>query len=260
MLHRVFSASVCAFALLLTGCGDGGGKAAGDDLAADFGKAADALTAKLKEGGRTSQLPGADDPAVKAYDEQAQKGLTALGTPALPVKGFDSFQSICGKAAAIVGAYVNAGVEQKSPGTDAAAAQMSSNVERYLDQMFTPLLFAAHCSAAHMPFLEETVDTSDTSKRAAIDQVRGGAFAQVTGMIQMAGAPDMDEARRRRVLDLLASDAPNFAVAMSQPQRREVIALAQQVRGAVPADVQPQADKVRAAFEQAKCGKLCSLE
>jgi hypothetical protein len=47
---------------------------------------------------------------------------------------------------------------------------------------------------------------------------------------------------------------------MSQPQRREVIALAQQVRGAVPADVQPQADKVRAAFEQAKCGKLCSLE
>lgn len=259
MPRYLLNASACALlTLFAAGCGEQAAEpAAAPTMTEEFQKSADALAAKLGAPGEKSQMPAANDPAVAAFDAQASKALAALGTPELPVDGFKTFEGLCARTAKVVGAYVGAGAG--TPGGPEQQKQMEANVVRYLDQMFTPLLFAAHCSAAHLPFLEEQVDTSDPSKAAALQQVRSGALAQAVGLMQMAAADDLDPARKRRIADLLAKDAANFAIALNREQRGELAQMAGALRSELPEDARAQTDKIVAGFQNAPCGKLCSM-
>ena len=245
--------------ILAAGCGEASKEAAKPTLSQDFEKSADELAARLTAPGGDGQMPAPTDPVVTAFDAQATKALAALGTPALPVDGFETFQELCGRTAKIVGAYIGAGASGGSGVAGADRKQMETNVARYLDQMFTPLLFAAHCSASHLPFLEKQVDPADTSKAAALQQVRSGAFAQTVGLMQLAAADDLDAGRKRRIADLLAQDAASFAIALNPQQRRQVAQMAAELKPALPEDVRAQADKIKAGFESAPCGKLCAI-
>jgi hypothetical protein len=136
---------------------------------------------------------------------------------------------------------------------------MVSNVEQHLDQMFTPLLFSAHCTAQHLPFLEGEVDPSNTARLQAVKQMRDGVAGQVIGLLQMASDPSLGAERRRRVMDLLAQDAPKFAVGLTADQRQQVMQAAQQVQATLPEDLRPQAQRLSAELQQASCGTLCSM-
>lgn len=264
--HLLTACAAALMAITLQGC-DGGGNeadanaaapaaAAEGDLTQDFTRAADALQAKLGAPGENPAMPPADDPAVDAFDAQAERALAALGTPQLPVDGFETFDAFCAKTAGIVGAYISAGAGPSGPNQE----QMLANTERYLDQMFTPLLFAAHCSAQHMPFLEKTASTDDiTGKETALQQIRQGAFSQAAGMIEMAAAPDLEPERRARILDLLAQDAEEFAIALSQEQRQQLVDMAGQLKGQLPPEAAGRVDAIQADFQKPECGKLCSL-
>ncbi|HEY0149124.1 MAG TPA: hypothetical protein VGB70_08960 [Allosphingosinicella sp.] len=259
MHHRLFAATAAASLLLaLGGCGDSGGNesaAAEPDARQQFAQAADALVAKTGTPGAKAEMPAANDPAVQAFEAQAAKAMTTLGTDALPVDGFDSYQDLCGKAATIVGAYAAAGTS----GTAGAAQQqkMEANIDAYMDQMFTPLLFAAHCNAAHMPYLDGEAGGAASDKKAAIGQVRQGMFAQVLGLVQMASDSSFTPERRRRIVELLATDASNFALGMGTQERAQVLQAVTQLRASLPADLQPQADTIRQKIESAKCGAIC---
>jgi hypothetical protein len=240
--------------ILVAACGGSAGGPAADGTQ-DFIKAADALLAKVGKPGEKSQMPAADDPAVKAFDAQAEKGMTALGTDAMPVTGFDSFDTFCGKTTNIVGAYVSAG----GSGGASDPQQMARNVEHYLRQMFTPLLFSAHCIASHAPFLEKTLTEQNLrTKPEAFQKVRGGVYAQVAGLLQMAAADDAKPDERKRILDLLSSDASKFAIVLSPEQRRQVAAMAQEAEAKLPADRRGQLGSFRTVVTGAPCGKLCS--
>jgi hypothetical protein len=247
-------AGLAASALLVAGCGGSGTSAKGSALAADYDKAADALLARMSDPAAKGQLPGKDDPAVKDYDDAASRAMAAVGTGDLPATGFDSFDRICGKGTKIIQAYVNGG-------TGAATADvqtMNANVQRYMDQMFTPLLFSAHCTAAHLPFIDKTISDSDLrTKAAAVAQIRGGAWGQASGLLEMAGDPTFDSARRQRIMDMLAGDAGNFALVFSAAQRQELARTAQSIKPLLPKDSQPDADRVSEAVAKAPCGKLC---
>jgi hypothetical protein len=246
-------AGAAATAALVAGC-SGSGPSAKGALAADYDKAADALLAKMNDPAAKGQLPGKDDPAVKDYDDAASRAMAALGTDDLPATGFDSFDRVCAKSAKIIQAYINAG----SGGGTADAQTMNANAQRYMDQMFTPLLFSAHCTAAHLPFIDKTVGDSDLkSKAAALAQIRGGAWGQASGLLEMAGDPSFDAARRQRIMDLLAGDAGNFAIVFSAAQRQELAHTAQSIKPLLPKDSQPDADRVSDAVLKAPCGKLC---
>ena len=255
MKSGLFRSTACAVILLLAACDGKGGSAPADaaaDTTAAFTAAADALSAKLEAG-----APAASDPAVKAFEAESGKALQTLGTPALPLRGFDSYDDLCGKTATLVAAYVNIGVD-KAP--EASKAElMNRNATQYLDQMFTPLLFSAHCSAAHMPFLEKEAGDDVAAKAAALQQVRGGAYGQVTGLLQMAGDRSLDEARRRRIVDLVGADAANFAIILSPDQRREIAAAVDSVKASLPDADKPAADKIKTAFATAPCGPLCKM-
>lgn len=259
-MRHVIAASACALALLaVSGCDGGeasnsGAGAATEEITRDFTQAADALQAKLGAPGEKSDLPLASDPAVQAFETQSARALEALGTPRLPVDGFETFDTFCMKSANIVGAYVGAGGGANDP------AVQQANVERYMDQMFTPLLFSAHCSAVHMPFLEETVSQGEVGdKAAALQQVRDGAFAQVAGLMQMAAASESGAEERQRILDLLANDAGEFAVALSRSQRQQLLSMVEQMKAALPPEAASKAETIGAAFRRADCGTLCSI-
>lgn len=237
-------------ALMLAAC-DSGSSAARESTAS-FTAAADTLTAKLKSG----QLPPPGDPDVKAFEAQSAQALKTLGTPDLPVDGFDSFQKLCGKASEAVGAYVNAGVQQ------AGAQQVeviNRNGEQLVQNMFSALLFGARCTAAHLPFIEKEVGDDINGKEGPLAQVRGGAFAQVQGLLEMAGSMDLDAERRGRVLDLLAADAGNFSVTLSAAQRQQLATLAESVRATLPEDRKGQVDKIKAGLTGSPCGELCKI-
>ena len=266
MLRPILALCLSSSLLALAACGDdgagtGGGGKAGSDLRADFSKAADALLARTGTPGEKAEMPAADDPAVQAFEAQAGRALNALGTDELKVDGFETYEALCGKTASIVGAYATAGVG--TAGADQAAQQsrMEGNVAKYMDQMFTPLLFGAHCNAEHMPFLEEQVGEAGAgdSKAAAVNQVRAGVFQQAMGLAQMAADSGFGEARRRRIVELLAADASKFAIALTPGQREQLAAAAQQLEATLPADLKPQAQKIRAALQSAPCGNICSL-
>jgi hypothetical protein len=252
MKSGLFRPSACGLALLLVaGCGAKEGSAP-VDASASFTAAADALSAKLKAG-----APPASDPAVRNFDSEAAKALKTLGTPALPLRGFDSYEDLCGKTATIVGAYVNFGVDQASEAS--RAELMNRNATQYLDQMFTPLLFSAHCSAAHMPFLEKEAGDQVASKAAALQQVRSGAYGQAGGLLEMAGSGDLDAARKQRIVDLLAADAANFAVVLSPAQRQALANGAESARASLPETARGQVDRIKAGFAAAPCGALCKM-
>lgn len=258
MQSRFLRLSVCASVFLTIGCSDeeGNSSAAAGDLRRDFTKAADALVVKTGAPGEKAEMPAASDPAVQAFEAQAMRAMTALGTDALPIDGFDSFTELCGKSTNIVGAYAAAGTS----GTAGAAQQqkMESNLETHMDQIFTPLLFSAHCNAAHLSFLDGQAKDAGPDKVDAIRRAGAGAFQQMLGLLQFAADEKMGLERRRRVVDLLAQDAPNFAIGLNAEQRGQMIAAAQELRTLLPAELQGHADKIRSGVEGAKCGAICS--
>lgn len=262
--HLLTACATALIALTVSGCEAGGNEsdanaaapAAESEVGRDFTQAADALQAKLGAPGANAEMPAATDPAVQAFDAQAERALAALGTPELPVDGFETFDAFCAKTAGIVGSYISAGAGGQGPSQE----QMLANSERYLDQMFTPLLFAAHCSAQHMPFLEETVQSDNIKgKEVALQQIRDGAFSQAAGMLQMAAAGDIQPERRARILDLLAEDAEEFAIALSAEQRQQLAQAAQDLGPRLPEDMRGKAETIAADFNKPNCGKLCSM-
>jgi hypothetical protein len=135
---------------------------------------------------------------------------------------------------------------------------MNANAGRYMDQMFTPLLFWAHCTAAHLPLIDKTLSDQDlTNKAAAVAQIRGSAWGQASSLLEMAGDPNFDAERRGRIMDLLAGDAGNFAIVFSAAQRQELSRTAQSIKPLLPKDSQPDADRFSQAVASAPCGKLC---
>lgn len=260
MNRNILAASCCVVALLLAGgCGQSGSEAGGaGDTAPGFVAAADALAAKLSASANDGRVPAPSDPAVQGFEAESGKAMSTLGTPALPIRGFDSYEQLCGKTVGIVSGYVNAGLA-RVPEAEKAAA-MNRNVDQHIDQIFTPLLFSTHCTAAHMPFIQKTVGSSDLGDKAgALRQVRDGAYGQVSGLLEMAGDTDLDAARRRRIVDLLAADAGNFAIILSRQQRQELGAMAERVGTGLPEDARAQASKIRAGLEQASCHRLCTM-
>jgi hypothetical protein len=251
MKSGLFNSSAVTVVALLAACGNPTGGSDNDTTAA-FTAAADALIAKLQAG-----APAADDPAVMAFDAETGKALQTLGTPALPLRGFDSFDDLCGKAATIAGAYVNFGVDEAPEASTVEV--MNRNAAQYLDQMFTPLLFSAHCTAAHLPFVEEQTAGEVASNGAALQQVRDGAYQQVGGLLQMAGDPTLDAARRHRIVDLLVTDAPRFAIILSTAQRQELAAAVDAVQASLPDADKAAAGEVRTALVGAPCGPLCAM-
>jgi hypothetical protein len=251
--------TIAALAALaaLAGCsgGAGGNGSAKADLAADYTRAADALIAKM-DGGKT--IPAASDPAVKAYDAEADKAMAAIGTDALPADSFDSFDNLCGKGATIIQAYVGSGLPAGAD--EAARAQaMNANAERYIDQMFTPLLFSARCTAAHLPFIDKSLSQEDVkAKPQALAQIRGGAWGQASGLLEMAADPKLDAPRRKKIMDMLADDAGKFAIVFTTAQREQLSQAAQQAKGQLPANAQGDADRIASELQKAPCGKLCT--
>jgi hypothetical protein len=253
MKSGLFRSAACALVLLAAAaCDNKAAAPSATDTTTSFTAAADALASKLQAG-----APPASDPSVKAFDAESEKALQTLGTPALPLRGFESYDDLCGKTATIVGAYVNLGVDQAPEASKAEV--MNRNATQYLDQIFTPLLFSAHCSAAHMPFLEKEAGGDVAGKAAALQQVRAGAYGQVTGLLQMAGDRSLDAARRRRIIDLVGADAANFAIILSPAQREQLAGTLDSVRAALPEADKAGADKAKAAFAAAPCGPLCKM-
>ena len=257
-----FATCLCALSLLfVAACGEEAvekGKS-GEDLGASFASAADALAARFGAPGGQSQIPPADDPAVLAFDRATGKALTALGTDALPLNGLESYEALCGKTATIMQTYVSTGISDEM-GEAQRLAAMEQNAERYMDQMFTPLLFSAHCAAAHMPFIDKMVSVQDVTGQAeALGQVRDGAFGQASGLMQIAGSSDLDSARKQKIVDTLALDAGKFATVLSKAQRSQLAAMAQRIAPTLPQEARSKVETIRAGFEQAPCGKLCEM-
>ena len=256
-MHRdVLRVSVCLSILMLSqGCGESAQEVPQPSVQTEFLKAADALAAKVGSPGANAEMPAASDPAVQAFEAQAEKALAALGTEALPVSGFESYEQLCGKTANIVGAYAMAGTSGTTG--PAQAQKMEQNVLRHLDQMFTPLLFSAHCNALHLPFLEGQAAGME-GKADALKQVRDGIFGQVNGLIQMASDTTLAADRRRKIVDLLAADAPKFSVALSKGQRGQIVAAAEELQKTLPEEARPLVVKMSEAVQGAECGKICS--
>ena len=259
MHRRAVTSSICATILLLAvGCG----REANDEapaapaLVQSFASAADALEARTGKPGERSDMPAASDPVVQTFDEQTGKAMTALGTDALPIDGFASFDRLCGRTANIVASYALAGTQGLAG--PAQQQRMIANVEQRLDQIFTPLLFSAHCTAEHLPFLEGRIDASDPAKLQAVKQVQDGVAQQVLGLLQMASDSSVDADKRRRIMELAVADAPKFALGLTAAQRAQLAAAAKEVEKMLPAELRPHAQKLGAQITQAECGKICS--
>jgi hypothetical protein len=262
-MNRAFlTASACGLALLLAGCGNTGGGSGGDETAA-LVKTGQTLETKLGVPGEKSDMPGVDDPDVKAFNAAAEKGLADLGTSAMPVAGLDSYDKLCGSAAKITAAYVSAGVGAVGPGglpmnDQAKVAKMTANSIRYMNQLFVPLLYSAHCTAVHLPAVNKELEGRDlTGKGDGVAKIRNGAFGQANGLLQMAASSDLDADKRKRVLDLLARDAGNFGSAFNAEQKQALVQMAQQL-GATNPQAKAQTDSFAADLQKAPCGKLCS--
>ncbi|HEX5182339.1 MAG TPA: hypothetical protein VFW19_04200 [Allosphingosinicella sp.] len=259
MNRMLLNASVCGLVLIFAGCG-----AAGGEEAASFVKAGQALEAKVGAPGAKSDMPAADDPDVRAFNAAAEKALIDLGTPAMRVDGLGSYDRLCGSVAKITAAYLSAGVGPVGDGglpmnDQAKVAKMTENANRYMEQLFVPLLYSAHCTAVHLPAIEKDITDRDVHEKAdAMAKIRNGAYGQAAGLLQMAGSGDIPADKRKRILDLLARDGANFGIAFGPDQKQALVQGAQQIGAALP-DAKAQTDRFATDLRKTPCGKLCAI-
>lgn len=244
--------------LILGGCGRDEPAPIRDTMPS-FAAAADNLRAKIDAGATTGAMPDAADPAVRAFDSEAARALAEIGTPALPVTGLDSYDRLCRATAGIVGSYMSAGIDWVPE--DQRLELMNANISRYLDQLFTPLLFTAHCTASHAPLLEEKAGEEVTGGEVGpLHLVREDAYTQTSTLLSFAGVgTPLDPARRRRILDLLAADAARLAVPLRPEQRQELAGRAAVLRGDVDAAMGRQIDSIETGLTGAPCNLLCRM-
>lgn len=276
-IGRILVALICAFGGVACGQAASAPEATATSgqepvTQASFLAAADALVPRLgTPPGSAGSVPAVTDPAFVRFSAQADAAAELIGTPAFPVTGVETMETLCGVSAKVTVGYLLSGLtSQTRPNMSQAEVQavtqqvLAANAAKYTDALLPVLIFAVECNAAHFPAFEAFVAKVPAREMTPIRaqgarQVRDGNKNQVSGMLTILSDPALDGATRSKIVNSLARRGDDLASVLNLEQRREFVAQAVPLRASLPSSLAGKFDEFVNAMRRTDCGAMCSL-
>ena len=215
------------------------------------------LDAKL--GGDSEFKVPTDDAESRQALADIKSAMADFGTPAFPVDGFTTFQSVCTPLYKLPSHYLMAGAKDGV----LSDVQKANNGDTYQDQMIPLVTSGVKCVALHMPWFAQMYDSTPESARtpdrvAGIHQMQAGFAQALEGVAETASAPDIHPANAVLAMDTMATYGDAIVSILSLPQRKalktkidlEAPGLAKAYRGQYAA--------IAKALARTDCTSLCT--
>jgi hypothetical protein len=243
---------------------------------AAFDRAIAAMTARL---GSIETGPAIDttDAAANAADLAViEQALDVFGTPAFPVEGFSTFESVCepinrlSVRHGLDGLSAMARPPGSSPPTpeemralvDKTLALQTRNAARYPDAVTVLAGGAMRCMVKHLPVLAAFMadlppaELTPTRLKGADGMRRGGSQALVGFSISLR-EPATSPANKARIRAYIAEVAAPLAAAMTPAMRIELVSTLDALPPTADADTLAATALLKAALATTACEDLC---
>ncbi|RHW18757.1 hypothetical protein D1610_00930 [Sphingomonas gilva] len=260
----MIAALLAAFAGMASAQGTAGAPAQ------DFDAAVRALNQRIDQRPANTPLPRTSDPEVAKLLAVVEDRAGRFGTPGFPVRGYQSYQAVCGAAQALTMRYAMFGYDASAAAADPVqaeaklAAAITANTRAYQNEIFPLMGFTIRCTALHVPVFEDIVARLGPSgmtreRRDGLAQLRGGLVQLIEGTLMMMAQSAVQPAHRAAMLKRIGDDSPMLVRMMTLQQRSELAARVARYAPAVPAASKGDLDRLRAALADRRCEGLCAV-
>lgn len=182
-----------------------------------------------------------------------------LGKPPYRTDDVPALIAIGRRAGSVFSTYVSF---TSKPG---AAPDLVANTAKYQDEVVRGAAYLARVREVELEALDDFLKTTppaklDQDQRGGLLQARQGIATMISGVIQMAGSPELNTVNRNILLTELSGGSDIMATSMPLPQRA---ALAKQITAILPRLSGADRDKaltMKSAFERGGCERLCAVE
>ena len=211
-----------------------------------------------------------DAEALRAWAD-VRSSMAVFGTPAFPVRDYETFETVCIPLGEISVQIQMAGAQKLAPMKDKPDEAMKqlrtlmlANSVKHQDAILILLSANVKCMGSHLPFFERFWDALPADQKTPVRmdglrQMRTGAANTFTGLAITGVDPGMRLANRDFAIRSAASNVPAYARIMSLALRR---ALLQTLTSSAPglAARYPQEYKAIArALSDQTCVALCVI-
>ena len=237
--------------------------------AQSFAAAIAALNAPLGPTAEFRAPPAPGDAATTKSLSDIKTAMDALGTPAFPIDGANTFTAVCAPLTQIGLRYVLSGAndvpgfkENGQSSTPAMQALESANSTRYQDAL---MLFAAEntrCTALHLPWYSQMwAGLSDADRAARLDsthQIRSGIAQMFINAAQSATQPAFSKPNRDLAITTAATYADTFASVLPVSERAQLLVQIAQIAPNLAADYPKEFATIVKALARTDCTGLCT--
>ena len=272
MIARVAKA-VLAAALIAFATAPG---LAQDSTPTAFAKALASLTERLGTIETGPDIETTDAAANAADLAVIEQSLGMLGTPAFPLDGFATFESVCEPVNRLSVRHGLDGLSAmaRPPGSPPPTPEEMSvlmgkvqvlqlrNAARYPDEITVLSGGVMRCMVKHLPALTAFVadlpeaELTPTRLKGADGMRRGGTQALVGFMISLRD-PTTSQANKARLNAYVAEVAAPLAAVLTPPMRAELAAALANLPPTQDAEVLATTELVKAALADTTCEGLC---
>jgi hypothetical protein len=146
----------------------------------------------------------------------------------------------------------------------AGVAAQDRNMIRYQAEFVPMMLFMAEGTGVVLRTLLAGLDAAPDApataqQRASIATVRGGLSEMLKGLLGMITFPGMAPERGLAIARNMAALGPDFAAAMTLPQRREIAGEIRATRDRVRGQTRAALDRALRVFSDSVCEGLCAI-
>lgn len=272
MMTRKIAAWVAA-ALMAFGASEASAQA--PDRAA-FDAAVKAFTERLGPAESAPEISTTDAAANAADLAVIEQALDVFGTPAFPVEGFSTFETVCEPLNRLsvrhgldgISAYARPpGSPQPTPDelralVDKTVALQTRNAARYPDAVTVLAGGVMRCLVKHFPamtaFLADLPEEELTPTRLqGADGMRRGSSQALVGFSIALREPATSPANKARVRAYLAEIAAPLAAALTPQMRAELVAKLDSLPPTKDAEVLATTELLKTAMAITTCEGLC---
>ena len=243
---------------------------------ADFARAVASLNERLGTIETGPDIAATDQAANAADIAMIERALDVLGTPAFPVDGFATFESVCepinrlSVRHGLDGLSAMARPPGSPPPTPEEMSVMMSKVQvlqmrnaaRYPDEITVLAGGVMRCMVKHLPALTAFLadlpeaELTPTRLKGADGMRRGGTQALVGFMISLRD-PTTSTANKARLNAYVAEVAAPLAAVLTPPLRAELTATLANLPPTQDAEVLATTELLKTALEDTTCDGLC---
>ncbi|WP_285713545.1 hypothetical protein [Erythrobacter oryzae] len=247
-----------------------------DSTPADFARAVASLSARLGTIETGPEIATTDQAANAADLAVIERALDVLGTPAFPVDGFATFESVCEAVNRLSVRHGLDGVSAmaRPPGsppptpaelqvlTAKVVALQSRNAARYPDAITVLAGGGMRCMVKHFPaitaFLAELPEAELTPARLkGADGMRRGGTQALLGFMIVLREPATTPANRARVIAYVAEVAAPLAGVLTPQMRADLAAKLEALPPTQDAGVLETTQLLKTALADTGCEGLC---